>query len=93
MIRIFGPTVSPFVVKVIAAADYKRLSYTHQEHVSIRELSKLNPATGKVPVVRVGGEIVYDSTLILRRLDQLQPAPTFVSDDVVIAAKQRMLED
>ena len=49
MIEIIGPTVSPFAVKIIAAAAYKRLSYTHREDVSIRELSKLNPATGKMP--------------------------------------------
>jgi hypothetical protein len=48
--------VSPFVVKIIAAADYKRIAYTHREHVSIRELSKLNPVTGKVPVVLFDGE-------------------------------------
>jgi glutathione S-transferase len=93
MIEIFGPTVSPFVVKVLAAADYKRLSYTHREQVSIRELSKLNPGTGKVPVVRFDGEVVYDSTLILRRFDQVQPSPTLVSEDTTIAAHQRMLED
>ena len=49
MIEIIGPTVSPFAVKIIAAADCKRLSHTHREDVSIRELSKLNPATGKMP--------------------------------------------
>lgn len=93
MIEIFGPTVSPFVVKVLAAADYKRLAYTHQEHVSIRELSKLNPGIGKVPVVRFEGEVVYDSMLILRRFDQVQPSPALVSEDATTAAWQRMLED
>ncbi len=93
MIEIFGPKVSPFVIKVLAAADYKSLNYTHQEHVSIRELSKLNPITGKVPVVRINGEVVYDSTLILSRFDLEKPQPALLSADEEVAAKQRMLED
>ena len=36
---------------------------------------------------------IYDSTLILRRFDQVQPSPALVSEDVTIAAQQRMLED
>ena len=78
--------MSPFVVKVIVAADYKRLLYTHREGVSIRELSKLSPVTGKVPVVRFDGEVVYDSTLILRHFDQVQPTPALVSEDATTAA-------
>ena len=93
MIEVLGPTVSPFVVKVLAAADYKRLSYTHREHVSIRELGRLNPVTGKVPLVVLDGEVVFDSTLILRRFDQVQPTPALLSEDTTIAAQQRMLED
>ena len=49
------------------AADYKGIWYTHREHVSLRQLSKLNPGTGKVPVVRSDGEVVFDSTLIQMR--------------------------
>ena len=49
------------------AADYKGLLYTHQEHVRIRQLSKLKPGAAKVPVVRFDGEIVFDSTLIKMR--------------------------
>ena len=92
-IRIIGPGVSPFVTKVVAAADYKRLPYTHQDYVSIRALAKLNPVTKKVPFVRIGGETVIDSTLILRRFDQLQSNPRLFCEDVAIAAKQRLLED
>ena len=40
MLEIIGPTLSPFVAKVIAAADYKGLSYTLKD-VSMRELSKV----------------------------------------------------
>lgn len=93
ILEIIGPLVSPFVVKVVAAADYKRLPYTHRENVSIRELSRLNPATGKVPIVVFDGEAVFDSTVILRRFDRVQPTPSLVSEDATIAAQQRLLED
>jgi glutathione S-transferase len=93
MIEILGPTVSPFVVKIMAAADYKGLAYTHREDVSIRELAKLNPVTGKIPIVVFDREVVFDSTLILRRFDQVQPTPALLSEDATIAAQQRMLED
>ncbi len=93
MIEIFGPNISPFVVKVLAAANYKQLQYTHTEHVSIRELSKLNPYTGKVPVVRIDGEAIFDSTLILRQFDRIKAEPVLQSEDKEVAAKQRMLED
>ena len=85
--------MSPFVVKILAAANYKRLSYTHTEQVSIRELKKYNPATRKVPIVLFDGEAVYDSTVILRRFDQVHPTAALLSEDAHIAAQQRMLED
>ena len=93
MIEIIGPSVSPFVVKLLAAADYKGLLYTHTEQVGIRELGKLNPQTGKIPIVRFDGETIYDSTLILRRFDLVQPSPALLSEDPKVAAQQRMLED
>ncbi|CAH0991151.1 hypothetical protein SIN8267_01253 [Sinobacterium norvegicum] len=93
MIEIFGPNVSPFVIKVLAAANYKQLPYTHTENVSIRELSKLNPHTGKVPVVLIEGEAIFDSTLILRQFDKIKAEPALQSEDKKVAAKQRMLED
>ena len=73
MIEIIGPSVSPFVVKLLAAADYKGFPYTHTEHVSIRELAKLNPQTGKVPVVRFDGETTYDTDSPALRRGQPDP--------------------
>ena len=93
MIEIFGPNISPFVKKVLAAADYKGLAYTYKNNVSISELSKLSPVTGKVPVARFDGEAVFDSSQILRRFDEVQPRPALLSDDARVMAKQRVLED
>jgi glutathione S-transferase len=49
--------------------------------------------TGKVPIVRIDGEVVYDSTLILNRFDLEQADPALLSEDKEVAAKQRMLEE
>lgn len=90
---IVGPAVSPFVVKTLAAADYKGLAYDHAEYVSIRELGQYNSTTGKVPVALFDGEAVYDSTLILRRFDEIHPDRPLVSSDPTVAGQQRILED
>ena len=90
---ILGATLSPFVSKVLAAADYKRFTYTFKEVLKPQDLKKINPATGKMPVLRVDGELVYDSTEILRRFDALEPRPALLAEDATIAARQRILED
>ena len=91
--RIIGPVISPFVVKTLAAADYKGLAYDHAEYVSIRELGKFNSTTGKVPVALFDGEAVYDSTLILRRFDEIHRHKPLVSSNPKVASQQRILED
>lgn len=90
---IYGPNVSPFVVKVIAAANYKKLLYEHKAHLSVEQVYKVNPITGRIPVASFDGEIVFDSTFILRRFDKIQPETPLVSQDPSIAVQQRMLED
>lgn len=92
-IDIYGPTVSPFVVKVLAAADYLNLQYTHYGHMSVSEVYKISPVTGRIPVVHFDGEAVFDSTIILRRFEQIQSEPELTSKDPRISAQQRMLED
>jgi glutathione S-transferase len=92
-IDIYGPTGSPFVVKVLAAADYMNLDYTHHGDMSLREVYKLSPTTGRIPVAHFDGKAVFDSTLILRRLESLSPSIKITSQDPQIAAQERMLED
>ena len=92
MIEIFGAPLSPFVSKVTAAADYKKLPYTLKD-VRFQDLSKTSPVTGKMPVAHFDGRLVYDSTFILRRFDEVQPTPALLSEDATTAARQRMLED
>ena len=61
--------------------------------MGIRELGKYNSTTGKVPVVLLDGEAVYDSTLILRRFDEIHSERLRVSSDPTVASQQRILED
>jgi len=44
-------------------------------------------------VLRGTGEITFDSTLILRRFDTVQPDPPLFSEDPLVKTRQRMLED
>jgi glutathione S-transferase len=46
-----------------------------------------------MPVLEIDGEKTFDSTLILRRLDALVPAPPLFADDPHAAARQRFVED
>ena len=92
-IGIYGPTVSPFVVKVLTAADYLHLDYAHHGNLSVREVYKISPVTGHIPVAHFDGDPVFDSTLILRRFEDLSPSLKLSSQDPTIAAQQRMLED
>jgi len=38
--------------------------------------------TGKIPVLEIDGAKVYDSTFILRRLDEIQPDPPLAAPAV-----------
>ena len=62
---------SSFVMLVERALRLAGLAYTH-ERVAFPEIRKLNPL-GQLPVLRIGDELVSDSTRILHRLDALAP--------------------
>jgi glutathione S-transferase len=92
-VKIFGSRLSPFVEKVIRGVQRKGLAWELIEPKSPADLERWNPQTGKMPVVELDGERLFDSTFILRRLDELVPSPPLVSDDPVVAAHQRQIED
>jgi glutathione S-transferase len=92
-VKIVGARLSPFVQKVLDAAAYKKIPFSMREPTSVGELAKLNPVTKKMPVAFFDDELVYDSTLILRRLEALTPEPPLLSSDPQVAAAQRQLED
>ena len=92
-VKIYGSRLSPFVEKVIRGVQRKGLTWQLIEPKSPSDLEKWNPQTGKMPVVELAGERLFDSTFILRKLDERVPEPPLVSDDPVLAAHQRQIED
>jgi len=91
-VQIVGARLSPFVQKVVSAAEYKKIDFELREP-SPRELGKLNPVTHKMPIAIFGDVMVYDSTFILREFEELAPEPPLLSSDAQVAAAQRQLED
>jgi glutathione S-transferase len=91
--RLFGLRVSPFVEKVARALALKKVHFEHVAPRSPVEFRQWNPQTGKMPVLEIDGERIYDSTLILRELDRRFPNPPLVSSDPKLAAAQRQVED
>lgn len=96
-VRVFGFAGSPFVDKVCNALSIKGLRWELHETATPQEMSRASPVTGKMPTVQIGedpdAERLYDSTLILRKLEQLKPDPPLWSADPQIAVRQRLLED
>ncbi|HEU4431055.1 MAG TPA: glutathione S-transferase family protein [Myxococcota bacterium] len=92
-VTIYGSRLSPFVEKVIRGVQRKGLTWELIEPKSPSDLEKWNPQTGKMPVVDFAGERLFDSTFILRKLDERVPQPALLSDDSVTAAHQRQIED
>ena len=91
-VTIYGSRLSPFVEKVCRAAAYKQISFT-LEDLGLTDLPKVNPTTKKIPILKVDGETIYDSTFILRKLDALKPDPPLYEPDAEVGAAQRQLED
>ena len=90
---LFGSRISPFVEKVVRALALKRVPFSLVAPRSPRDFRRMNPQTGKMPVLDIGGERLYDSTLIVRRLDELVPEPPLLDADPRVAARQRFVED
>jgi glutathione S-transferase len=90
---VFGSRLSPFVEKVLRALQLKGIPFRLVPPASPGDFKRWNPQTGKMPVVEIEGRRVFDSTLILRWLDELVPEPAFFDPDPRVAAQQRFLED
>ncbi|HSG01907.1 MAG TPA: glutathione S-transferase family protein [Vicinamibacterales bacterium] len=90
---LFGSRLSPFVEKVVRALALKDMHFTLVEPKSPADFKRWNPQTGKMPVLELDGERVWDSTRILARLDALRPDRPLYDPDPAVAARQRFLED
>lgn len=92
-IILYGSRLSPFVEKVYRGLKLKQLPFQQHEPQSPLEVRRNNPTTGKMPALDLEGQRLFDSTLILRALDEFKPDPPFLSSDPQIAAQQYLLED
>jgi glutathione S-transferase len=90
---LFGAPVGPFVEKVRRALELKKVPYRLAEPTSPADFRRWNPQTGKIPVLEIDGERVYDSTLICDRVEERYPQPPLLSPDGRTRAAQRLLED
>jgi glutathione S-transferase len=79
-IEVYWGSGSPFSWRVLLALEFKRLEYeshelqfAKQEHKS-PQLLRMNPR-GRVPVVRDGDFVVYESLACLAYLDRKHPDP------------------
>jgi len=90
---VFGSRLSPFVEKVVRALALKQVSYVLVEPSSPSDFKRWNPQTRKMPVLEMDGERAYDSTFIIRRLEEVVPETPMFARDSQIAMRQRFLED
>jgi glutathione S-transferase len=92
-VKLYGTRFSPFVEKVARGFELKRVAFDLIGPRSPGDLRRWSPQTRKMPVAEIDGERIFDSTFILRRLDEISPRPPLLSDDPAVASAQRLLED
>ena len=92
-LRLFGTRLSPFVEKVVRALQLKDVPFELVPLKSPADFKRWNPRVGKMPVLEIDGERFFDSTFILRAIEERAPEPPLFSADPDHAARQRFLED
>jgi glutathione S-transferase len=92
-VTLFGARLSPFVEKVARALQLKGVPFSLVPPRLPTDFTRWNPQTGKMPVLDVDGTRTFDSTVILRRIDELVPMPPLFDVDPATAARQRFVED
>lgn len=96
MIVLYQFATSPFAEKVRRALDYKRIDYTIEDVVR-RDVAGGRYAavskTGKFPAIDHDGHAVWDSTDIIRHLDEAFPDRPLIPADPRDAAMAHVIED
>lgn len=85
-------TYSPFCLKVHRALRHARLSYTSRHENNPAAYGALNPRK-QVPVLLVDGSPVFDSSEILRAIEQLAPASMIPFADARLNAEAWLWEE
>ncbi len=80
---------SPFSEKIRKIFAHKKISWRSVEQPVIMPKPKLVPLTGgyrRIPVLQIGAEIWCDTGIIVRKIEELNPAPTIYPDGLSAAA-------
>jgi glutathione S-transferase len=85
--------MAPFTEKVRRALVLKGLPFELREPGSLDDYTNWSPETGLLPVMRIDGELISDSTAILFALDKLYPEPPLLSSDPMVSEQQSSLEN
>jgi len=91
-LTLYGPPNIPFLTKVRAALGLKKLPYDWVVPEGPEDYKRYSPRTGLLPSLRIDGEIIEDSSVILDELDARFPEPPLLSSDPKIARSQKQLE-
>lgn len=91
--KIFGSPLSPFVARLILACDHKGIKYTcemPEGGLRTPEYLKLNPF-GKIPTIKDGATVLFESGVILPYLDDKFPKKKIIPASAAAAGKARLI--
>ena len=94
-LTILGTPISPYVRKILAILDLKRIDYDIDPVVAFftgDEFLKLNPLR-RIPVLIDGETTIVDSSGIAAYLDEKFPQPSILPSSLADRAKARWLEE
>ncbi len=81
----------PFVQRAVIALNLKEVDY-EIEYIDLEQppewFLKISPLK-KVPLLRIGGDVIFESVVILEYLDEAYPSPHLHPTDLVKKAKNR----
>lgn len=91
--KIFGSALSPFVARVLLACDHKGVKYTlemPEGGMKGEDYLALNPF-GKIPTIKDGSTVLYESGVIVPYLDDKHPKKKVIPASPAAAAKARLI--
>ena len=92
-ITIYGTITSPYVNRVVLACRRKKLPFNlwlPEGGSKSKEVLSINPL-GKIPTIRDGKTVLFESSVILEYLDSKHPKYRLISSNVDLAAKTRLI--
>lgn len=92
-ITIYGAALSPFVARVMLACDFKGIGYEltmPKDGIKGPDFLKMNPF-GKIPTVKDGKEVIYESGVIVEYLDAKYKKKKLVPTSAKAGAQARLI--